>query len=121
MRYLAGIIALLILCAPKADAQLGNTVPYGFHTAGYCQITSLGSAAALVTASCSTGLVPPVSVAVICVSGAGIRYRDDGTNPTATVGIPVGAGVCFSYTGNLSAMAIIQQSAGAIVDAAFYY
>jgi hypothetical protein len=98
--------------------------PYRFHPLGYCQITSLSSAVALVTASCSTGSVATqATIAEVCVSVASIRYRDDGTAPTTTLGVPVGAGVCFPYSiseGGMSALQMIQQTAGAIVDILFY-
>lgn len=114
------IAGLFLALGGYAHAQNTGS-PFGFRSAGYCQITSLSGAVALVTASCSTGSVPPVAFAEICVSGAPIRYRDDGTNPTASIGVPVGAGVCFQYSGNIASLTMIQQSAGAKVDVLFYY
>jgi hypothetical protein len=58
------------------------------------------------------------AAAMICVEGAAARYTDDGTTPTASVGIPVTAGQCFAYGGPLSAFRII--GAGATMDVVYY-
>lgn len=89
---------------------------------GYCQITSLGSAVSLVTASCSTGSVPVgATIVEICVSTANIRYRDDGVNPTTSVGIPVSAGTCYAYAViPLSQAAFIAVSGSPVLDISFY-
>lgn len=81
---------------------------------GYVQITSLGSA---------TGLSPPANatIAEITVEAAGIRYRDDGTSPTASVGMPVAPGNSFQYAGDLTAVQFIQQTSGAIINVSYYY
>lgn len=117
------LLALALLLWP-AFAWGQAQGPYRFQPMGYCQITSLSSAVAIVTASCSTGSVPAQAIeAEICVSGAAIRYRDDGTSPTTSLGIPVGAGVCYPYSvseGGFGALFMIQQTTGATVDIAFY-
>lgn len=52
---------------------------------GYQQLTVSTVAVALT--------VPPGSVVAVAVlEGGAIRYRDDGTNPTAGIGMPVAAG-----------------------------
>lgn len=80
---------------------------------GYQQITGM-SGATLLT-------VPATArVAEIVVEAQGIRYRDDGTAPTSTVGIPVAAGVSFQYSGNLSGIQFIQQTSGAILNVSYY-
>jgi hypothetical protein len=59
-----------------------------------------------------TNLTPPAgaTIAQISVEGAGVRYRDDETAPTATVGMPVAAGTSFQYAGPLTAIQFIAQS-----------
>jgi hypothetical protein len=59
----------------------------------------------------------------VCVSGASIRYRDDGVAPTAGIGVPVTIStntptVCFQYSGNLRAIQFI--GSGATIDVAYY-
>jgi apolipoprotein N-acyltransferase len=85
----------------------------GSSPLGYQQITSLAAAASL---------TPPAgaNAAVVSVSGAPVRYRDDGTAPTATVGMPLAIGALFNYTGNLAAIQFIQQSATAVLDVSYY-
>lgn len=117
------LLALALLLYPTAAWPQAQGA-FQYHPQGYCQITSLSSAVNLVTASCSTGSVPAQAViAEICVSVAAIRYRDDGTAPTTALGIPVGAGTCYPYavsSGGFGALSLIQQTAGAVVDIAFY-
>jgi hypothetical protein len=80
---------------------------------GYDQITSLGSA---------VGLTPPSGalVAVIVAEGAAVRWRDDGTAPTATVGMPLPAGGQMTYAGDLGAIQFIEQADGAALDVSYY-
>lgn len=51
----------------------------------------------------------------------GIRWRDDGTNPTAAVGYPLAAGFELMYNGNLNTFKMISQVAGAQVNISYYY
>ncbi len=80
---------------------------------GYEQLTSLTTA---------TALTPPAgaTLAVISVEGAAVRYRDDGTAPTATVGMPLAISQQFTYSGDFSKLEFIGQAAGAILNVSFY-
>lgn len=81
---------------------------------GYQQITSLASA---------TNLTPPparATAALVTVETAGVRWRDDGTPPTATIGMPLSAGQSFTYYGNLSAIQFIAQSGSPVLDVSYY-
>ncbi len=60
------------------------------------------------------------STAEFIVESQGIRYRDDGTAPTATVGMPVAAGVSFQYSGTLSTLQFIEQTASAKLNVSYY-
>jgi len=83
---------------------------------GYQQITSLGTAQALTVPSGATQ-------AVIYVEAQAVRYRDDGTNPTATVGAPLavtGSGQPLVYNGTLSAIRFIEQTSGAKINILYY-
>lgn len=82
---------------------------------GFQQITALSTATALT--------VPAKSRFVLLqCEGANVRFRDDGTAPTATVGMLLTAGAApWLYEGdNLSALKLIQVAAGATLNAAFY-
>lgn len=81
---------------------------------GYQQITSLSTATALTVPTGAT-------MALIQVSTQNVRYRGDGTNPTATVGQPllVGAGL-FYYATGLASLKFIEQTASASLDITYY-
>ena len=88
--------------------------PAGSIPLGYRPITGL-------TAAVGLGTIPTgAKYALIAVSGAGARYRDDGTDPTATVGQPISDGDTFEYDGTLSAFKIIQTAPTAVLDVTFY-
>jgi hypothetical protein len=104
------------IAAPSIDLQRnlrGTSIPGHLVALGYQPITSLSTATALTVPAGAT-------VAYIQVSGAAIRYRDDGTTPTASVGMPVPVGSMLTYSGSLSAIQFIQQTAGAVLDVSYY-
>ena len=80
---------------------------------GYQQITSLSAATALTVPTGAT-------LAVIAPLTQAVRWRDDGVNPTASVGMPVAAGAYFSYDGDLSRIRFIQQTASAELNISYY-
>jgi hypothetical protein len=92
---------------------------------GYCQITSLSSATTLAS-GCSGGIptVPgtsvPASMVLIQTETQAVRYRDDGTAPTSSVGFPLATGVTLTYIGTLSNLQFIQESSSATLDVLFY-
>jgi hypothetical protein len=88
---------------------------------GYQQITSLSASTALtVPAVDANGLSAKPTIAIITPETAGVRWRDDLTAPTATVGMPLAAGVTLQYDGDLTKIRFIQQSAGAIINVSYY-
>jgi hypothetical protein len=89
---------------------------------GYQQIVGAAAATSLTVPSVDpvTGLrAMPVQAVIICES-AGIRWRDDGTDPTASVGMPVAAGATFVYDGDLKRLRVIQQAATSTINVAYY-
>lgn len=80
---------------------------------GYQQITSLSAAA---------GLTPPqgATMALIVAETQGVRWRDDGTNPTASVGMPIAAGAYLNYDGDLNRVKFIEQTASAKLNVSYY-
>lgn len=94
-----------------------STKPASLASAGAGQfglsVASTGAVTALT--------VPPgATSAQITVSGANIRYRDDGTDPTTTVGMPVYQASSWFYSGPLSAIKFYAQSGTATLDVLFY-
>lgn len=82
---------------------------------GYSQIAATGAAATL-------GTIPAgANMAVISVETAAIRWRDDGTPPTASIGMPIAAAAApLDYYGNLGAFEIIAQTGSPVVNVNFY-
>lgn len=126
MRRLALAVLLLLGTAAAALAQNNSArQSSNFITPlGYCQFTASGSATtfAAATPTSTTTCTPPALTAwvTICIETAAIRWRDDGTAPTTSVGMPVSAGQCFYYNSDLSKLKIIAQTGSPVVDASFY-
>jgi hypothetical protein len=109
-RLIASIFLFLVSCI---SAEAAGTLQSCTKALGYTQITSLTSATGLGTIPSGTFYV------VITIETAGIRWRDDGTAPTASVGMPVNSGATFSYTASFSKFQMIQQTSGAVADVYF--
>lgn len=82
---------------------------------GYQQITTAALASAV-------GLTVPAGAqaAIIQVNTQNVRWRDDGTNPTSTVGMRLRSGSEFLYTGELSKIKFIREASGAILNVSYY-
>jgi hypothetical protein len=88
---------------------------------GYQQISDLSSAVGLtVPQTDATGLNAKPSIALITAEAQGVRWRDDGIAPTATVGMPLAAGVTLQYDGDLNKIQFIQQTASAKLNISYY-
>lgn len=87
--------------------------PAAMRPLGFQQIASLSSA---------TALTVPVGAltALIQAEAQDVRWRDDGTNPTATVGITLGSGLTLPYNGDLSAIKFIETTASAKLNISYY-
>jgi hypothetical protein len=80
--------------------------------AGYRKITSLSSAKGV--------QIGEGRVALIQAINQNIRYRDDGTDPTASAGMVLFAGQSMWYTGDLRRLRFIEETAGAGVNVLAY-
>jgi hypothetical protein len=88
---------------------------------GYQQITSLSSATGLTVPSVDlNGLSCRPSIAIIVSETQAVRWRDDDVNPTASVGMPLAAGVTLQYDGDLTKIKFIEQSASAKLNISYY-
>lgn len=88
-----------------------RAAPYRYVPLGYQQIVNPAAATNLTVPTAAT-------MALISVSGSSVRWRDDGTAPTASIGMPMTAGQEFQYSGNLTAIQFI--GSGATLDISFY-
>lgn len=89
------------------------TYPAVLIPLGYQQLTSLSSVA---------GLTVPANTksALIQAESQYIRWRDDGTNPTTSVGMVLAAGESLFFTGSLSAFRAIEITASAKLNISYY-
>lgn len=93
------------------DGTLVNTI----NPLGYTQYTSVSSATALTLPSGAT-------FCVVSPETQAVRWRDDGTNPTASVGMEIKIGSSFTFNGALilAAVKFIEQAASAKLNVACY-
>lgn len=70
----------------------------------------------------ATGLEPPEGAGYVMlqVEGQALRWRDDGQDPTPTVGMRLDVTGELRYDGDLSAFRVIGEAAGSILNASFY-
>lgn len=88
---------------------------------GYQQITGVSSATALtVPVVNSHGLKQQPTLAFIIPEEQAVRWRDDGVDPTATVGMPLGIGEALVYDGDLTKIRFFEQTSGAILNVSYY-
>lgn len=80
----------------------------------------LGYAQASVTAVQALPTVPANTVTALVVPRAPVRWRDDGTNPTASAGMYLAADQPLEYRGNLAAFRMVSVSGAAEVNVSFY-
>lgn len=67
------------------------------------------------------GIPNGTSLIIITPQTQDIRWRDDGTAPTAAIGYPLAAGAELRYTGaDMQNLRVISQVAGAIVNVIAY-
>ena len=80
---------------------------------GYSQITDLSSAVGI---RAKNG-----RFALIQAWGQNVRWRDDGTDPTTTVGMILAAGTSMPYYGDVKAIRFIETTASAELNVSVYY
>lgn len=111
---LADTLTALLPQLLQGQAQ-GSQAPRTFlKAAGFVQITGITPARGL-------GTIPPGSqVALVQCEAVAVRWRDDGTAPTATVGNLLNPGDTMSFDQRLDKIMVIQTAAGSILNVSFY-
>jgi hypothetical protein len=97
------------------DKALG----YAQFAAGGVDASTLVSTATFGSAA-GAGIPNGTQRILIQCAAQAIRWRDDGTAPTAAVGYPLAVGVDLVFTGNFANLRLIAQVAGAIVNLVAY-
>lgn len=88
---------------------------------GYQQLATLTSSIGLtVPVVTPEGLNGKPVFALIVAEGAPIRWIDNGSAPTASVGMPLAIGVPLQYDGDLNKIRFIEQSASAKLNISYY-
>lgn len=109
-----GFAALLLALMPLLALPDVAVVDGYLTPAGYSQITSVSSAVGL-------GTIPSgVKLTLIQCESQDVRWRDDGTNPTTSVGVVLQAGQTLVYNGNPSTIKFIETTASAKLNVVFY-
>jgi hypothetical protein len=95
--------------------SFSSSMPFSGAPNGYQNVTQSGTTALALT-------VPAGAVgAIVVVSTQAARFRADGTDPTATVGMPVAAGGTLALTGAwLTRGKFIAQTGTITLDATFF-
>lgn len=96
-----------------SNADLQAKYYGGYAPKGYEQITGLSTVKQLTV---PTG----AGAALIQATTQAVRYRDDGVNPSGTVGMSLAAGDSMWYTGSLSALRFIESAASAVINVLYY-
>jgi hypothetical protein len=78
----------------------------------YVQLTDLGSAVGVGSGGGRVALIQSLN--------QNVRWRDDGSNPTTSVGMRLHAGETMLYTGNLRNLKFIEEAAGAELNISLY-
>ena len=122
--FTALVVAAFLLpyLAPPVAAQrggacgLGTLVPMGYEEIAVSTVAIGFTAATIRTATTAA------NYAYVFVGTNAIRWRDDGSNPTAAVGQPAAAGERIEVCGlkAVSAIKFIRQSADATLFVSYY-
>src|SRR5258708_24301896 len=119
LNWLSRFLALLPVHEPEWVAT-GSRFPLGYQ-----QILTgaLGSAVGLTIPTTTTPpptsfttQIPPGFAIVQNTGTASARWRDDGTPPTATVGMLLVAGAELDYVGDVTKIQFIQAAGGAQLE-----
>lgn len=98
----------------------------GDRTLGYAQFAAGAVDSSTLVSTATFGGQPAAGIPngtqklLIQCAAQAIRWRDDGTAPTAAVGYPIAVGVDFVFTGNFANLRLIAQTAGAVVNLVAY-
>lgn len=93
----------------RPQVYQGALIPLGFQ-----QLTGMSSAQSLTVPVGAT-------LAIIQAEAQSVRWRDDGTAPTASVGMLILTATSgLAYVGNLANIQLIQATSGAIANVSYY-
>lgn len=88
---------------------------------GYQQVAAGGTTAAFsltLPGAANNGPLP--SFALIQAETQALRWRDDGVDPTTSVGMLIPAGSTLEYFGPLAKLRLVNATAGAVANISYY-
>ncbi len=112
-----GFAALALFGMLNSAFAFEYTQQYQLRPLGYCQ---LSVTTAVSPSTCPNGIPYGTLWALVCIETASVRWRDDGTAPTASIGQPTPAGNCQNFYTNFQTLQFIAQSGTATVNISFY-
>lgn len=86
----------------------------------YLKVTGLSAAKDLAAMGFSAGEIAASVSLEIFAETQGLRWRQDGTNPTATDGMPIPAGTARNFGLPLAGLVFIESSASATAHVTLY-
>lgn len=90
-----------------------------YDSLGYGQLTSLSSST--LVSSVTGGIPAGTEQVVLQAETQNVRYRDDNTAPTASVGMILQANVIYTFTvAQIAQMKVIEVAANAKLNMTFY-
>lgn len=97
----------------------------GERSAGYAQSAAVDASTLISSltfgSAAGAGIPNGTALLIITPQTQAIRWRDDGTVPTAAVGYPLAVGAELRYTGaDMQNLRVISQVAGAVVNVIAY-
>jgi hypothetical protein len=121
-RLLFGTIALICAVGAAAAQQAAYVwTPLAFSALSVTSAAAIGlgtggAIGSLPTSAFNARLVQ------LCIDSNQVRYRDDGTAPTTTTGMPwvQSQTPCFPYSGNLTAIQFIAVATTTTLSVSFY-
>ena len=91
-----------------------DSIVFGLDPLGYQQISGLSSAVGFTIPS-------GASVAVVVPQTQAVRWRDDGTDPSATVGMPIAVAERYVFDhAKLPKVKFFEQAASAVLNVSYY-
>lgn len=111
-RLIWALSALLFACAPAA------AIPAGWQPSSIGQQTF--ASGSLATAQALTIPAGGAIEAFIVCEGQNVRWRDDGVDPTASVGALLLPSQPFPYIANLPRLKLIEATSGASCTVTYY-
>lgn len=121
---LALLLGLAFVAPADADTGFSILIPNPAMCIGTgidCHATPVGFQQIAVPAS-STALTVPTGAtfAIIQDVTAAVSWRDDGTAPTAAIGMQLAINTSMVYAGDLTKIRFIQTAAGAVLNVSYY-